>query len=320
MYSGPGFVVVDFTEHGLTYVAPPSLPGRNPSGRHDYVAASQCVLATSKDGEIVAPFSWERNGGADWLALRRTQLATRTVFDTIAPQLGLRPGAHIVEASPMYGDPDVGRPIAADPGGDLRRVGDLDWHDARTAYRLRLSVDPNDEVDGATIVSTLRARLVGWARPRRDATPEVVEIDAPLVRRVGRRGVAMVERDDTPVVSDVDVSAVLVDLAGGAGPSRFSKATGVTYTTAKHLSEGRRPRAGTVRRIVASCVGADCSDAQAIARLADLVTNGVPACAFEGCASPARPKSPYCSPEHAAAARRAADRSSKRAARTKVQP
>jgi hypothetical protein len=310
------FDVVAHTEHALTCDAPPTMPGRNAAGRHDYVTASQPVLALAEPDLPLPDFAWEHDQGRDWPALRRTQFATWTAHREIASAIGLRPGAHVIEAIRDAPGEERQRPIAAEPSGGPIDLDELVWYDAHDGTRLVVSTDPLD-ID-AVIVDTLRARIVASVRTPENTTPELIEFDPRLVRRVGRRGIAMIERSDTPVVTENDVPSVLIDLARTIGPTRFAALTGVSARSAVHLAEGHRPRAATVRRILNAFDGTGHGDPHDIARLVDAAHAAASLCGVDGCAETARPGVRYCSAEHARTARRLRDRDRKRRIRSKA--
>jgi len=306
------FVPTSWTDHGLTYVPPSTMPDRRTDRSHGWHEANVRVLATHRQGEACPHLGWEHDAGIGWPAMTRTQLATANAFFAIAPEAGLRPGSHIVEATALRSHTlRPARPIAPDPGGPLDNWTELAWRDAHNGQRFsRPSTDRNDPDPDAVVFPQLRDAACAWTRPHIPHLPDVVIIDRSLIRYVGRRGVAMIETNDTPAVTDIDPAALLADAYHTLGALRFAQITGGTIDDGKNLGRGRQPGAAKVTRLLPATP-------KALARLADQVAGAAPRCAYDGCTTVIKPRSTYCA-EHAVIVRRARDRNRKRAARRRV--
>jgi hypothetical protein len=288
------------------------MPGRLADGRHEYTAEIARVHALHVADEPVA-FAWDRGAAIGFPKFRVRQLATWIDLVDISPSAGLRPGTYIVEAFPIgWFGPRKPRPIAIYPGDDLANWRTLRWFDAHTGQTLGTLTTDLDRLDvDVVIVESLVDAAIAWGRPRYPRIPDVIVIDPALVRRTGRRGIAMIERANTPVVADVDPAAMLADAYETLGATKFADVTGGRLHDGKHLGEGRQPRPAKIARLAGG------TDPRSIARFVDAVRAASPRCSFDGCAEPIRPRCKYC-PAHAALVRRENNRKRMRRARARA--
>jgi len=295
------FVRVKSTKHNLGLVGPPwSLT---------WTADVARIHAEHHGSELVAEFGWDPDLNHRWPRLERVQLATWRSFNAVALGVGLRPGAHILEAAPFYRAPNAPRPIAADPGGTIGDPERLDWFDGHNGDPIRISTDAED-LD-AVQVTNLRGVAIDWGVPNNtDDLPDVIFVHPDDAHSVIRRGVALVETGDAHD-EGLDGTRLLVDAYRTLGVERFAHVTGTTRDAAKKLA-ARAPRHAKVTRIIDAVGG---PGPHAFARLADKVAAAAPRCTFDGCASVISPRCKYC-PTHAALVRREKNRTRMRVGRT----
>jgi hypothetical protein len=295
-------VVVKSTEHNLGFVAPPTVP--------TWTTHVACVHAAHDGTGVLPDFGWDDNYNLRWPRLERVQLATWSSFSGVDARCGLRPGAHILEASSLYRGANAVRPIAADPGDDCGSWHQLDWRDAHTGVSLRVSTDAAD-VD-AVQIDSLRGAAVDWGRPHDgDGLADVILVDPDCAHPVIRRGVALLESGEAQE-GRVDETDRVIALASQLGPTRFAQASATTLDAAKKLAS-RKPRAAKVARAIGVTDGDD-RHPHALAQLLERANAAWRRCEIDGCTEYVARRCRYC-PTHALTVRREKDRARKRVAR-----
>jgi hypothetical protein len=298
-----GFQIVSHTEHSLVWVPPPTMIGRLPDGRHAWTEEVARVHAIHVEGEPFA-FAWDHGLAVGFPKLRVRQLATWTDFNEIDQRLGLCPGSTIVEAYAIgWRGARKPRPIAVYPGGDLANYRELGWFDAHAGDQLTIATNLDDLNQDLVVVESLFDAAVAWGLPRAPDIPDIVMIGPDWVRRIGRRGMALIEQGDM-TVSGVDGAAVLAGLVRTVGVERFAAATGRSPEQARELTR-RHARAATL----AATLGH-----RDLAQLARDIHAVAPRCRFEDCTATILPRCRYC-PPHAVLVRRTKDRNRRRAER-----
>jgi len=300
---GGRFVIVKSTEHNLGLVGPPWSPG--------WTADVARIHAEHHGGQLVAEFGWDLNPNHRWPRLERVQLATWRSFNAVASAVGLRPGAHVLEAAPFYRAPHEPRPIAADPGGTIADPERLNWLDGHNGDPIPISTDA--AFTDAVQVATLRGVAVDWGVTNKtEGLPDAIFVHPDDAHAVIRRGVALVETGEAHD-EGVDESRLIVDAYRTLGAERFAQVTGITPDAAKKLA-GRVPGTAKVSRIVAS---GRAEDPHAFARLADKVATAARRCIFDGCTEMVSPRHRYCS-THSDLVRREKNRTRMRLTRVRA--
>jgi hypothetical protein len=306
--------IVDATEHIIgAYVPPPTMPGRNARGRHDWTAElARAHADVTETGRRVERLAWEHGPGEGFPTLRRRQLTDPTELDTPPAALGAHPFSWIVEAVPSLISAHV-HPIALDPGDDLAGWRDLAWFDARTGEELQLTTDLAhiDERDERVVVvaEPLREKALDWARPRPWPLPEVILVDPLLVRGIGRAGHRFLTGYADTARNEIDMAAVLAHVARLRGAVWLAEVLGISASSAKRIRRGaRRPDA------ISRATWGLRANGLSLPRLLDLAEDQIQRC-LRCQIQNQRRGSVFCSDRCAQAHRRWRDRNRKRRAR-----
>jgi hypothetical protein len=206
----------------------------------------------------VRRFTWEHGAGDGFPAFQRFQLATPQALAELGAAHGARPFARVVVGraksySPSLDDPHgegadrLPRPVALDRGGDLASWRDLDWRDARTGGRLRVTTDHGEALrPNVVLLETLADVARRWAHGRERPLPAGIVVDPLLVRRTGRGAGRFYGGRDQLTHREVDDAALLVEAVRALGPGLAAEITGLAYNTVRRWGR-RRARPGTVR-------------------------------------------------------------------------
>lgn len=282
------YVAVGGTEHSLGggVVDPPAMRGRVEDRRHMWtlpVAQRAVDLASGHPQDWTSP--WDGEGGAPFPVLRRFAAGSPDALRDLPADLGVHPFAPMVEGQPdkLYGDP--GAPVALDPGTDLADWQRLDWRDG-SGDAVRLGVRPGPGVD--VVLRVLDEWALGWCSPVPSEPAGLVEVDARLIRRVGRGGALIdamladpeARAEDHQVVYDGGDPAGLVgELVQALGRRPFAAAFEVPLRTVHDLGRGAHPDEVTIERV-----------------LDGLATGVVAQRRCPGCGEPTWRQAGYCSP------------------------
>jgi hypothetical protein len=294
------FVPVKWTEHNLGLIGPPTHP--------NWTADVARIHAEHDGSDILAEFGWDHDPHHRRPRLERIQLATWRAYNEGHRKVGLRPGAHILEATPLYPTRNAPRPIAADPGGIIDNPEDLDWYDAHTGDPILITTDPTD-LDSVQVVS-LRAAARDWGTPKdHDDLPDVIILHPDDAHAVIRRGIALLETGEH-IGRGLDEARIVTHAYRILGAARYAATFGGTEDAAKKLRT-RRPGAAKIGRVVGGSVQ---RDPHAFAQLADRVASAAPRCTYDGCTEVIGPRGRYC-PAHRDVVRRTKNRDRMRRSR-----
>jgi hypothetical protein len=326
---GGGFRAVGGTEHSLGggVVDPPAMRGRDADRRHLWtmpVAQRALDLASGQGDGWASP--WDEPGDDGFPVLRRFAVGSPAALTDLPACLGAHPFAPLVEgqSDKLFGD--EGAPVALDPGTDLANWAGLGWRDSHGAA-TNVGVRPGR---GVTL-RVLDEWALGWCKPVLPEPVGLVEVDAKLIRRVGRGGALIdalladpeARAEDFQVMYDEgDPAAFVAGLVRAMGRKPFAAAFDVPLRTVHDLARGACPDPVTTALVLdaiasgavapSSCAGcggevwrpgarfctSSCRETAKARRRRGAGGVTVPVCALPKCSAPARLRSETCSERH----------------------
>jgi len=309
--------LVDWTETGLggMWADPSAMPGRCAEGGRAWSKAAvvrevRYAAAKLADPEHARrdPSPWDAPGGLRFPTLRRLEVTSPALLDTLPAALGAGIGSRYVEAvGGTAGTRTEERHVVAlDPGGPLDHWQGLGWLDRATGEAVRVATDPMDL--GAVLIESLVARAGQYGERPRGEPVESVTVTPLSVRYRGRVSPVLDAQEDG-YPGRLDRFRVRYEDSHGLGPGQrdalvalarslphadFARLGGATPRVALQLARGELPRAVTVRHL-----------------LAELRRNGgawiVPGdrtCGLDECPQAVTDRRIYCCPSHAETGRK----------------
>ena len=328
---GGGYTAIGGTEHSLGggVVDPPALRGRDEDRRHVWTlpVAQRALDIASGHAREDWTSPWDGSGDP-FPVLRRFTVGSFDALRELPACLGAHPFAPLVEGQPdkLFGD--TGSPVALDPGDDLAGWQRLDW---RNAAGESTRVDVRAGRDAGVVFRVLDDWALGWCLPVTAEAVELVDVDARLVRRVGRGG-ALIDalladpgadpKEHQVIYDEGDPAGYVSALVQAMGRKPFAAAFGIPGTTVHRIARGAGLNEATLHTVLDAiaagkvvptrCSGCGhevwrpgakvCSSAcrETTKARRHRGSGGVtmPVCALPDCTRPARGRSETCTPAH----------------------
>lgn len=319
--------LIDWTETGLGghWADPASLQGRCAEGGRAWsklvveraIRHAAAKVRADETGERVfpSPVPWDDPDPAvpAFPTLRRLQVTSPRLLDTLPASLGAHLGSRFVEASSPI-EPDASF-VAIDPGGSLDGWQDLGWVHRKSGLRVRVTTTGTDY--SAVRLEPLRDRADAYGHAPRGGRVESVTV-TPLAVVYRGRVSPVLDASEDGLPGDLVRFRVRYDDAHGLGPgqhealvalarsmpaSEFAELAGTTPRMGALIARGELPRPSTTRRILA-----------ALRRSGGAwIVPTERCCALDGCDHPVDGRRRYCAccPQHAERGRKRVQRSTR---------
>ena len=265
--------LVDWTEAGLggAYADPPTMQGRCADGGQAWSKAAverevRYAAAKLSDPKAAtrAQAPWDAAGTLPFPTLRRLQVTTPRLGDTLPSSLGAHVGSRYVEAL-LAGTVTQGvrSVVAVDPGGALCDWQALGWVDRASGEPVKATTDMLKYGSGAVILDPLDFRAGDYgAAPKGAAVVSVAVTPLSVVYRGRVSPVLDAVEDGMPDPARFRVRyeddhglgpsqrPALVALARSMPTAAFAELAKVTPRTARLVARDQLPRRSTVERIL----------------------------------------------------------------------